>query len=96
MKKTILFFIYIQFIISAYSEEILNTPGLYFHKGKNELCPSGYYCPGDGKKHECPDGTFSIHWAETEEDCMKCGCKNGKQCQKGTVKNLFGKIIHAG
>ena len=66
MRKTVLFFIYIQFIISAYSEEISYQPGEYFNNGEKDLCPSGYYCPGDGKKYECPDGTFSEERAETE------------------------------
>ena len=84
------------FIFSVYSEDVFCQPGEYLNNGEKEFCPSGYYCPGDGMKYECPDGTFSEERSESINECKKCGCKNGKKCQKGTVKKWYGKTIDAG
>ena len=59
-----------------------------------EECESGYYCPGDGTRRECPDGYFS---EPGSEECIECGCKDGSICQKKTVVNeTTNEIIQAG
>ena len=90
-------FILISFFISVYSSDY--KPGLYLKDEKWIACTSGYYCPGDGNKYECPDGTYSNEYARSLNQCRECGCKNMKSCQKGTItiSNIFGnKTIHAG
>ena len=43
-------------------------------------CESGYFCPGDGNRYECPDGYYSI---ERSYECIKCGCVKTNECYKG-------------
>ena len=88
MKNLIqLFFLSIVLIsIQVSSEELVViekskqiNPRLYWIEEEEsyEYCESGYYCPGNRKKYECPDGTYS---RENEKICEKCGCTISDDC----------------
>lgn len=34
------------------------------------ICPPGYYCPGDGRRHLCPNGTYSDVPGADSDKCM--------------------------
>ena len=61
----------------------------YINKeGKCVWCESGYYCPGDHKEYECPDGFYTDFG---QYECIKCGCDN---ClKKDIVNETTGDII---
>ena len=76
MKIHFILFI-IQYVLSIKCGES------YFlnEKGECQWCITGYYCPGDNLKYECPDGYFS---KRGYTECDKCGCDN---CLKGYIVN---------
>ena len=72
----------------------INTEGAYIENDDIFGCESGYYCPGDGKKYQCPDGYYSIF---RDKECTKCGCKKSKSCIKATkTDNKTGITVYAG
>lgn len=81
--------------ILAFSNAFMFTyPGYYINEDDVVECESGYYCPGDDKKYECPDGFYSL---KEREECWKCGCINSDTCPKGTkTDNKTGITIYAG
>ena len=74
---------------SALSSKNDNRPkfiliGFYEEKGKIHHCESGYNCPGDGNRYECPDCYYST---DQQKECAKCGCVNSENCLKGTTRD---------
>jgi hypothetical protein len=35
-----------------------------------QICPRGYYCPGDGRRYPCAKGTFTDQLGTIEAECM--------------------------
>ena len=68
--------------------------GMYLIGEGAKLCESGYFCPGDGKRYECPDGTYS---RRRQRICEKCGCTVSNDCWKGDqIDNATGIQHYAG
>jgi hypothetical protein len=47
------------------------------------ICPVGYYCPGDGKRYQCPPGTFTTMNGTISDQCMG-PCEKGYYCLSGS------------
>jgi hypothetical protein len=45
---------------------------------KQFICPTGYYCPGDGRRYKCPQGTFTNQEGTISDQCMG-------PCDKGNI-----------
>lgn len=66
-----------------------NPPGFQTSAGSGspEICPKGYYCPGD-KKFKCPPGTHSGGRTGLK-DISQCElCPAGKYCPEGSAVPL--------
>lgn len=46
-------------------------------------CPPGYYCPGDGRRYQCPAGTFASHTGSATAECEGL-CERGYYCHSGS------------
>ena len=84
----VVLFVLILFISFSLSYECYKYE--YFHETKGCIfCPSGHYCPGDDKKHLCPDGYYSH---KLDGKCSKCGCDG---CLKeDVIDNVTKEVIH--
>ena len=47
------------------------------------ICPTGYYCPGDGRRYQCPPGTYTSMNGTIDEQCMG-PCDRGYYCTVGS------------
>ncbi|KAL3801129.1 hypothetical protein HJC23_002422 [Cyclotella cryptica] len=55
-------------------------------KTSQDLCPPGYYCPGDGLRHECHEGYFGENTGLISETCDG-PCKAGYYCPRGSTSS---------
>jgi hypothetical protein len=53
-------------------------------KTSQELCPPGYYCPGDGLRHKCLAGHYGINTGLTNPTCDG-RCDAGYYCPAGST-----------
>jgi hypothetical protein len=44
---------------------------------QQQICPTGYFCPGDGKRHRCPKSTFADKEGTISDQCQG-PCDRGK------------------
>lgn len=47
------------------------------------MCPTGYYCPGDGRRYKCHPGTYSNILNVSSPACVGL-CKEGYYCESGS------------
>jgi len=64
--------------------------GYFSNEDENELkrstmkiCPKGNYCPGDGKRYDCPAGRYADEEGTTSSTC-KDNCQRGYYCEPGS------------
>ena len=55
-------------------------------KTSQELCPPGYYCPGDGLRHKCESGHFGENTGLTIPACDG-QCQSGYYCPPGSTSD---------
>lgn len=48
-------------------------------RSSQSKCPAGYYCPGDGRRHACPPGSFA-----DKEGTISTGCMG--PCERGSTQ----------
>lgn len=65
-------------------------PGFYSNEDAREdlrsyliVCPSGMYCPGDGRRYDCPAGRYGLGTGESNELCSDV-CARGHYCTAGS------------
>ena len=47
------------------------------------ICPTGYYCPGDGRRYPCAAGTYTDREGTVSPECLG-PCKKGHYCTSGS------------
>jgi hypothetical protein len=64
--------------------------GYYSNEDENELkrstkqlCPKGYYCPGDGRRYQCPAGRYADVEGIISNQCVDV-CDRGHYCTSGS------------
>ncbi len=74
---------------------VLVPPGYYTNENVDEsfryeqyMCPVGFFCPGDGKRYECPPGTFT-----DEEGTISNNCKG--VCDRGKHHQVFNCLMNS-
>ena len=55
-------------------------------KTSQELCPPGYYCPGDGLRHKCEAGYYGENTGLTIPTCDGI-CQPGYYCPSGSTSS---------
>lgn len=74
-------------------QRLINSEGYYANeadpapaKTSQELCPPGYYCPGDGLRHKCQSGHFGERSGLTISTCDGL-CMSGYYCPPGSTSS---------
>jgi hypothetical protein len=49
-----------------------------------KVCDPGYYCPGDGRRYLCPNGTYAAEPGSTTPQCQGL-CNHGYYCTEGST-----------
>lgn len=65
-------------------------PGYYSNEDAREdlrtystLCPAGQYCPGDGRRYDCPAGRYGAQAGISDDQCSDI-CARGHYCEAGS------------
>ena len=52
-------------------------------RSTQQICPTGHYCPGDGRRYKCPAGRYADSEGTVSDDCLG-PCDRGYYCTLGS------------